>query len=93
MNVSGSWAYSSGVAKDCVFNFEFINESQGASPSPVSYVSGSTGNVENYELTGRESHTSSTAVLYVDSDQMKNADYLSEHGFVVYDVTDLAGGD
>ena len=93
MNVLGSWAYSSGVAKDCVFNFEFINESQGVSPSPVSYVSGSTGNVENYELTGRKSHTSSTAVLYVDSDQMKNADYLSEHGFVVYDVTDLAGGD
>lgn len=87
-NTSGSWSYSSGASKDCVFNFEFINESQGVSPFPVSYISGATGNVENYELTGRVSHTSSSAVLYVDSTQMKDAGYLTDNGFFVFEITE-----
>lgn len=91
-STNGGYSWTQGDSIDCVYNLDFTHPpiASGGQPQKcVHYYSNtSVGNVENYELTRPSSHTSNNRVLYVDSAQMKDAGYLTDNGFFVFEITE-----
>lgn len=91
-STSGNKTWTQGDSIDCVYNLDFTHPpiaSGGAPQVAIGYYSNtSTGNAENYELSRPASHVSNSRVLYVDSAQMKDAGYLTDNGFFVFEITE-----